>query len=198
VLAGMPDPDSPFRCQGKRRTGPKKGDRCPHWASKGRKFCKVHGGHNGGGYSARNIFVRGLSKRLKDVLEEYEDAGDERLSLAVEVDVARVLCERSLALFDATHFGDKEYDVELKAASRANLRESLSHVASLVEKYAKIIALEKNSYSPEHVDQIVSQITRILARYLVPTHQEIFDSIKTELNDMVIVDAPKVSINIGG
>lgn len=198
-IGGLPDPDDPKRCIGTIRHGLNAGERCKHYAAQGSNRCRFHGGHLRKSKRPSNLYTRGASQKLQELLTQFQEDADERVSLSSEIDAARLLAERAMRAFDETHFGEKagSYRDELKVAARAQLRESLSHVASLIEKHAKVMALSEGTFSPEQVAQITNKMARILEKYLIPQHQELFDAIKAELDELTVT-RPTVSITIGG
>ena len=146
----------------------------------------------------KNLYVRGATKALQDIIENLSDESKEEIGLSNEIDVARVLVERSLKAFDLTHYGEKEFDDELKIKIRENLRESLTHVSNLIGQHAKIRALSEGQFSAEQVNQVVVQMTRILERYLMPDQKKVFDAVVAELEGLRVTQTKVVNITIGG
>jgi len=124
------------------------------------------------------------SKRLQDALKEFAEAENDRFSLEAEIDLARLLTERAVRIFDAAHYGEKEGEInpELKAASRQALLNNLQNVMSLVEKAAKVMALTRGLYTPKQVQQMMMSVTRIVERYV--TDESKLKAIMTEFNDI--------------
>lgn len=113
-------------------------------------------------------YLRNASRQLQEALKEYAESEDDRFSLEAEIDLARLLTERAVKLFDAAHYGEKAdtLDPELKAASRAALTNNLRNVMDLVEKAAKVMALTRGMYTPKQVQQQMMSVTRIIERYV--------------------------------
>lgn len=158
-----PPDGHPRRCQARSRRMQRQ---CRKWALQGRRFCPTHGTKP----LYRNANVRGYysqnaGPRLRQVLEELRTAPpEERMSLADEIDLARMLTERHVRIFEATCVGeqsDKASD-ELKAAAIAGLRRALSHVSDMVTKAAKVRALHDGTVDAEGVDYIVAQVVKIV------------------------------------
>lgn len=135
-------------------------------------------------------YVTRASKRLQDALKEFADAEQDRFSLEAEIDLARLLTERAVRLFDEAHFGDKADGInpELKAASRAALQSNLQNVMTLVEKAAKVMALTRGMYTPKQVQQMMMSITRIIERYV--TDETKLKAIMAEFDDIKTTSEP--------
>ena len=99
---------------------------------------------------------------LKDRLEEMRQANpSERHSLADEVDLARLIAERNVQIYEAAVLEGKGSE-ELKAEASTALRSALNHVSDLVSKAAKVHAVSNSVIELEHIDYIVQQMTRAI------------------------------------
>lgn len=117
---------------------------------------------------SKSPYVSRASKRLQEALQEFSEAESERFSLEAEIDLARLLTERAVRLFDEAHYGEHAADVkdELKVASRAALMSNLKNVMECVEKAAKVMALTRGMYTPQQVQQLVVQVTRVIEQHV--------------------------------
>ena len=155
---GAPPEGHVRRCQAKVRHEHRQ---CGRWALKGRNYCKLHGGQQPlyeVGYYSRNA-----GKRLADKLDALASMDpDERNSLTEEIDLNRLLAERALKAFEATHYGDKEVSEKLKALAAQNLRDALQDVTEVVAKSAIIRSRSAEVVGIEDLGFIIHQIKKIL------------------------------------
>lgn len=109
-----------------------------------------------------SFYSRRAGPTLKARLEELREANpSERHSLADEVDLARLIAERNVQIYEAAVLENKGSD-ELKAEASACLRAALNHVSDLVSKAAKVHAVSNSVIELEHIDYIIAQMTRAI------------------------------------
>jgi len=110
------------------------------------------------------------STKLKDLLARAREGGSkERLDLAQELDLARVLCERSIRLFDVSCLDEeqsKKVEPELKQAAVRQLEASIKLVADLTNQYAKLLVVSDEVFNAAQMDYIIQGITEVLAVHL--------------------------------
>lgn len=117
-------------------------------------------------------YTRHASQKLKDKIDAASAAPSELVSLAEEIAIARVLAERAVRLFDVVVI-DPPIDAETNkpkvfqpkqiALATASVSETLQHVASLVEKHARITALVQDKIPVGQVAYIATAMARIVA-----------------------------------
>lgn len=141
------------------------------------------------------------SKKLKELLEQAGEGGDkERLSLAEEIDVARVMAERAIRLFDGACLGEEASKVStsLKHASIKNVQECLKLVADLTSQYAKLMLVSDDVFSSTQVEYILAGVTKVLADHI--ENQAVIDSIINAIGELCTTEKKigrQVNITIG-
>jgi len=120
------------------------------------------------------------STKLNDLLSRAREGGSkERLDLANELDLARVLCERSIRLFDASCLDPESCEnvkVSLKQAAVKQLEASLKLVADLTNQYAKLLVVSDEVFNAAQMEYITLGIAEVLAVHL-EDHPELIDPI---------------------
>ena len=188
----------PRRCQSKNRWKLQ----CQQWARKGDVFCRHHAGR--GGKAKRQyhmtLYGRRMSAKFKDILVEHAK-NENRTSIDEEIDVARVLCEESIGLVDAVFFSERN---EGKASDTSKLnvieiaQKSLTHVAALCERMAKINALGTDTLDPNHVDWLMLRVVRIIEETLVSDdHKAQKTAILKQIDDLRLIGEKKSSARTG-
>lgn len=126
------------------------------------------------------MYARAAGPTLKSKLEELSRLSpDERHALGDEVDMARVMAERAVSMYDAAHFAEQgEGSPELRSKAHAVLRDALRFVSQLVDKAARVRAVNVGTVDWEQVDYFVDAITRILEEELADAgHQVLCDRV---------------------
>ena len=118
-------------------------------------------------------YARRAGPILQDRLNELREASpDERHSLADEIDLARLIAERNVRIYDKTVIEDQGSD-ELKAAATDSLRSSLNHVTEIVSKAARVHAVSSSVVELEHIDYILTQVARIIEEEVASLDQKL-------------------------
>ncbi len=210
---GQPPPLHIRRCQGILRDR----TQCPFWASRnsdigdGTGYCKSHGGRRPKSYGKRSMagmYSKRASARLKELLASASDDAIDRLSLAEEVDVARVMCERAIRLFDGACVGEgaDKTDTATKATAVSLVQASLKNVADLVNSYAKLMLVQESVLNAVQVDYLTKMLGEILTRHLHDDHKDVLDAVLHEVEERLrapdkeqsgIGSKPPVNITIG-
>lgn len=172
---GSPPKHHLRRCQGSKRNG----DQCPFWAARrsvlpdGSGYCKRHGGHHPLTHQKASdvgLYSYRASAKLKDLLARAKDGGSkERLDLAEELDLARILCERNIRLFDAACLDpetSKNVKPHLKVQAMKGLEASIKLVADLTASYAKLLVVSDEVFNAAQMDYIIKGLTDVLAAHL--------------------------------
>ena len=109
----------------------------------------------------KGVYSRRIQGRFKDLLEELAARGDERASLAGEVDVARGIAEQAATLLGKA-VATEGVKLELIAAAASFCQTSLKEVSDLVVKMIKVQAIDKSTLDAEQVDSILAQVSQII------------------------------------
>lgn len=121
---------------------------------------------------------------LRERLEELRSANpSERHSLADEVDLARLIAERNVQIYEAAVLEGKGSD-ELKAEASAALRAALNHVSEIVSKAAKVHAVSNSVIELEHIDYIVVQMTRAIEEEIAEVDRALADRLIARLGSI--------------
>jgi hypothetical protein len=113
-------------------------------------------------------YSRAVSTPLAERLKELSEEGPARLDLGDEVDLSRVLTERTLKMYDlvvvqgATNKEGEPATPEQKALAISALRTALDSTAALVEKMARINNSTKDKVTIEQIAFVVAQIGKAL------------------------------------
>ena len=122
-------------------------------------------------------YTRRAGQKLKDAISELkEQSPDERHSLADEIDLARLIAERSVRIYDATVIEGQGSD-DLKAAATAGLRGALNHVTDIVSKAARVHSVSSSVIELEHIDYVVQQVNRIIEEQVTDVDKALADRI---------------------
>jgi hypothetical protein len=114
-------------------------------------------------------------------LQELREASpDERHSLAEEIDLARLIAERNVRIYDKTVI-EGQGSAELQAAATESLRSSLDHVTDIVAKAARVHAVSSSVVELEHIDYILQQVSRVIEEEVVSVDKKLADTIQEKL-----------------
>lgn len=167
------------RCQGRvsRSTPPRQ---CEKWARRGSDYCRTHG--------KRRQFYRKtvtgfyskfagptLRQRLLE-LEKLET--DQRFDVSEEVDLARVIAERAVRLFEKiclepTNGNGRVAPPEMKIAATVAARDAMTHVTQVVERAVKLRHMNGAYVSVESIDFVVAQVCGTIAKIVEPKDAEL-------------------------
>jgi hypothetical protein len=109
----------------------------------------------------KGVYSRRIQGRFKDLLEELAARGDERASLAGEVDVARGIAEQAANLLGKA-IATEGVSITSIAAAATFAQTALTHVSDLVTKMIKVQTLDKSTLDAEQVDAILAQVSQII------------------------------------
>lgn len=192
---GAPPAGHPRRCQGSKLNK----DQCGQWAVKGSRFCKKHGGHMGGRkrLATMGLYSNRAGDKLKKILKDIrEETGDERMSLAEEVDVSRALCQKAVHIFEVTCVESAaDTSVAQKDIAISCLKEALTHVGQMVERHAKVLALSESVFDPDQIDWIIGTFKQILNKRL-EDEPMLLKMIMADIDGITVPEKAKVNINI--
>ena len=147
------------------------------------------------GSKLRSLYTSGMSVRMKDMFEKMEEASDERLSLANEIDTARMVAVDAMKLL--AQCDEKDASPKAKAAALKILQGSIDSVAALVTQYVKIQVVNGSAIPMENVHHIIDQIARIIESEV--DDQEIRSRIMLRMDNMTTgrqIEKPQVTITI--
>ena len=180
---GGPPPEGHVRrCQGALKAPHRQ---CPYWALKGRRYCGPHGGRiplhktkQTLGYLSKNAGAT-LSEKLME-LSQLDP--EERNCLAEEVDMQRILTQRSVKIFELCCLEpDPEGKVTsaMKAKATEGLRKSLLDVSEIVAKSAMIRAKNADVVGVEDLGFVVHQVKTIIEKICPEYAVEIGKALET-------------------
>lgn len=165
---GLPVEGHPRRCQGAIR-GSNPPRQCTQWAMRGRHYCRCHGGKMPR-YKRRNSlsYRDSAGEELRKKLDRFANLGpDKRYLLQEEVDLARVMAERYVKLFDKVCIqGQGDVDASMKAKVSAQTMDAIQYVADIVSKAAKVRQVLDFVVDIEHIDFIVEQVSVIIEEFV--------------------------------
>lgn len=125
---------------------------------------------------------------FKDLLEELAARGDERASLAGEVDLARGIADQAAVLLSKAVEGNVRAESICAAASFTQT--ALSVVSELVTRMVKVQMMDKSTLDAEQVDCIIAQVSQIIGDRIED------DSIKNKiLKDLEDIKVPEKKTN---
>jgi len=200
---GAPPDGHVRRCQARNEFLTKqegKNIQCGRWARRERNYCGRHGGSHGRykmTYGRRLWYSKHAGASLRERLAEMRNAPPEdRISLDAEIDLARVLAEESVKIFDkvciegdtGTMKGHERALMQAKATGAC--REALAFVASVVDKAAKVRASSDYTVDVEHIDYIIHQVQMIIERFVIPLKngKDLCDKIAVAMKDIKLPD----------
>ena len=133
----------------------------------------------------RQYYARNAGQKLREVLQQMTEHEADRHSLAGEVDLARVQCQRAVAIYEATILDEgQDASPKLKGQAAKALRDSLTHVSQLVERAAKVDTLRATVGSAEAVEFVVAQLSSIVQRVLGEEHPELARRMMDEIDSI--------------
>ena len=134
-------------------------------------------------------YARRAGPVLRQRLEELRELSpDERHSLSDEVDLARLLAERSLQIYDAAVVQNQGSD-DLKAAAVAGMRNALNHVSDIVAKASKVHAVSSSVVELEHIDYVLQQVVRIIEEEVAGVDKKLADTVVDRLSGIKLPEA---------
>ena len=196
---GPPPPNHPRRCQAPNFFR----EQCGRWALTGVNYCSRHGGRNPRvKKQLANYYSKHAGSKLSGLLEELSKlSDDERLSLAEEIDVARVNASRVLLLFEKIVLEEKFLDKEgkevvltpdkllkLKASCIDAVKVSLDQVSTLVQAMAKVEALKRDKISVHNIKWIADRIMRLIEEEVEPVNSECAKRLCNRIADMKLLE----------
>jgi hypothetical protein len=161
------------RCQGTTQLGVQ----CGHWANIGYRFCQYHSARRGSNQraskKAMGFYSKNIGEKLRKKLEGMAESAENRLKLYEEIDLARVLAQNAVQMYDLVveqNSLDGKVPDPAVAAAKAQasqvMRDSLDHVASLVQTMVKIEKAEEGSVHIGNLKFMTDCVQRIIAEEL--------------------------------
>lgn len=204
---GPPPPNHPRRCQARNSLGLQ----CGRWALRGRDYCAMHGGRTPlSRKKLANYYSKHAGRSLKSLLEEVaSQPDDERLSLAEEIDVARINTARALQFFEKIvlneDFRDKDGNqveigpekmLQLKSTCSNAVKQGLDQVASLVQAMAKVEALKQDKISVHNIKWIVARIMRLIEEEVEPVNSECAKRLCNRISDLKLLEGDSTNAKV--
>ena len=112
-----------------------------------------------------HFYSKNAGPALRALLEELASRGDERLSLAGEIDAMRAISLTAFKLFDAA-IASPQASIESKLTAAAHLRSSMESVGDLAVRAARIAALSNETVKVEAIGWVVEQVAKMVAAQL--------------------------------
>lgn len=168
-ILGRPPPGSSYRCVSICRSGKHAGEQCPHWALRGQRRCRHHGGRGGAtrGVAARMFRLKRYpavySKYLSDkLLSKMAEASGQKdaLDLSEELKLVRVAALDAVQLYDVTQQlpSDDKSAQEMRLAAGLVMREALEAVGDMAKRAADIEKSRDDRVGVGQLHVIVAQI----------------------------------------
>jgi hypothetical protein len=140
-------------------------------------------GPKGPGQTVKTFYTRRASKRLNKLLALASQ--DERTSLAQEVDLARVMCERNIRIYDKVVL-ENAGSAKLKAKATQGLKEALRFVQESVRAHSASLAVSNTVVPVEHLAQVRQQFLKALEDVLLPTHEDLYEMLSDRLEQLAV------------
>lgn len=153
------------RCQARSRLHR---GQCKRWARKGSSFCTHHRGNRGAPKISMPWYGRKAGSRVAELMKDMSGDAKQLLDLQEEVQLARVLANRAVEMYEAAHFGEAAAKVsdDTKALAAANLRAALDHVTVTVEKATKVRVLMAEGNGSIDAEDIRTLATTLTANVI--------------------------------
>lgn len=108
-----------------------------------------------------SVYAKNAGPRLQQVLADLAAQGHERMSLASEIDVARMSAIEAMKLYSALVENEKATE-GVKIAAAEHLRSAIECVGDMAVRAAKIRAASEEVIHVEAIDYVVVQVGRIV------------------------------------
>lgn len=130
---------------------------------------------------------------LEALVEADRKTGAPAVDLLSEIEIARAMCGEGVKLLAATteRMVQKDDGTWCDVSAKSwhyivrNAQHSLSYVAKLVEKQAKIWAMGAGSHDGAMLRLMVARVTAALERRLLPSEKELFETCCADLAEIV-------------
>lgn len=129
----------------------------------------------------RLLYTKRVGDTLKNKIKELAEANpDERISLDAEIDVMRITAEQALVMYDAACVTEADKSSPAtKAMAVQLLRDSMTAVADIAQKAARVRQISQSTLDLEFLDFMVNQTMRIVQEFVEPDRwQEVKERIK--------------------
>jgi hypothetical protein len=149
-----------------------------------------------------NYYSKYAGTKLKDLLEEVSKQSDkERMSLAEEIDVARINTSRALQIFEKVGLNNDFRDtsgkqVELtqdqilkfKTMSAEAVSSGLNQVSALVQAMAKVEALKADKISVNNIKWVVDRVLRLIEDVVGAKYPDTAKELCDKISEMRLLD----------
>ena len=108
-----------------------------------------------------SVYAKVAGNTLSGLISKASLMANKRTDLSDEIDVTRALSQRSVAILGALMDSETAKE-DTKGAAATLVDNAIKTVATIVEKQAKITALEEGMIRLTSVEWILAQITQIL------------------------------------
>jgi hypothetical protein len=140
------------------------------------------------------LYEREAGAKLRGLIDQAKGVDDQH-SLLEEIELSRALVMRNVTLFEKANFCEdpekaKKISLELKAATCSNLKDSLTHLAALIEKDVKVGVLTGAYIHEKQVRTILTGVGKFVADCLLPDHKDAYDRITKYLDEIDVNRKP--------
>lgn len=167
ISGALPPEGHARRCQSR---SSKTRMQCRRWAAVGFDRCPFHRfRYRGNKAKEMGFYGRRTGMALAAALEELRKEGAPEVDIAEELEVARIIADRSISAFESCCLDpeqSKKASPELKAMATVQARDALTHVASLAEKLVKVRALSQAFVSATDIKMVADGTARIVEEVL--------------------------------
>ncbi len=147
---------------------------------------------------------------LVDIQQGHVSDGGKVVDLTCEIELARGLCGNATQILGrlVDGFVDKK-DGEVASVSPKTMhsavqytQSTLMRVSALVEKQAKINALQNGSFDENFLQLMISRLTSSLQKRLLPADKELFETCCADMAEIATSaaseagNAPPIQVNI--
>jgi len=178
---------------------------------KGSTLCPQHGGYRKLTAVKRGVsrfYSQALGPKLKERLESFlNQPNHTQLALYEEIAISRAAANEALKLaFAVFELPEKKSTNNARALAAQAVQQAMEHVASLVEKAAKIEAHAGDKVSIQTIDLFVAQMAQIIMRICSKpmgcpscgkehSHDKIAEELVLKLKETIRIPTREASIN---
>lgn len=147
-------------------------------------------------------YGRKAGSKIAELLKEMGGEKEKLLNLEEEVQLARVMAQRAVELYESAFLGPSSADVpdETKALATANLRVALDHVTMTVEKATKVrVMMTEGNVDASDIRTLAQTLTAnvIEAGRKLNLSEEQIEQLTAAMAQTRVPDGKRVTVVIG-
>lgn len=147
-------------------------------------------------------YGRKAGSKIAELLKEMSGEKEKLLNLEEEVQLARVMAQRAVELYETAHLGPDAHKVndETKALATANLRVALDHVTMTVEKATKVrVMMAEGNVDADDIRTLAQSLTAnvIEAGRKLALNDEQIEQLTSAMAQTRVPDGKRVTVVIG-